>query len=700
MEIPEHQLLQPIASGAYGQVWLARNALGTLRAVKIVRRDRFECEEDFEREFRGLQKFEPVSRTHEALVDILQIGKQDDWFYYVMELADHASSDSGSPSATSLGGKPSIGDQEIYTPQTLRQLLRHRGFLAANQVIELGCRLASALAHLHGRRLVHRDVKPSNILFVNGQAKLADAGLVAAVGDARSLVGTPGYIPPEGHGTPQADFYSLGRVLYEAAFGMDRQDFPRVPHDIATRPDHAQLLELNEIIVTSCAQDPRERYQTAEEMASELGLLERGQSVLRKRASGWRWKIAKRITVPGIALALLAIGGGQAFRRFNETDQGFSSTERAEAKRSITTQNRTATFAQLQDGREIGLTDSGTRVYGVESVSGTNAPVNEARRLYLRAAHEREESTLESTLQAYKELTSALELEPKFVDAYYLMFGLNWGAWSDQLPPYKNFMANVRWCRDKIGAINTNCPQYHIVSAGIKFLDWHFEDALTEMQVSLRLDPSFRGDGFYGFMILRARGDAATARREWKTAERFNPNGPDLVTEVQLGTTDYFEGNLDKAIEQFSSAAAYESRSVVAHEWLGRAYEANKQYELALHEFETAENLVNGIKPEVSSKYALYRSALKDGGSRAMWQAMVNDLKQSPPPDPCQMAKLYARLDQKEEAFHWLEQARQEHAGGIAGLLVDDWWDPLRDDARFKELLRKVGLPDVRPGRK
>ena len=96
-EIADHELLRPIASGSYGEVWLARSAVGTLRAVKLVRRDRFERAEDFEREFKGLQRFEPVSRSHEGLVDILQIGRPDDggretegWFYYVMELADAA----------------------------------------------------------------------------------------------------------------------------------------------------------------------------------------------------------------------------------------------------------------------------------------------------------------------------------------------------------------------------------------------------------------------------------------------------------------------------------------------------------------------------------------------------------------------------------------------------------------------------------
>jgi serine/threonine protein kinase len=71
--IPDHELLRRIGSGSYGEVWLARNVIGTLRAVKVVRRATFERVEHFEREFRGIQKFEPIPRTYEGLVDILQI---------------------------------------------------------------------------------------------------------------------------------------------------------------------------------------------------------------------------------------------------------------------------------------------------------------------------------------------------------------------------------------------------------------------------------------------------------------------------------------------------------------------------------------------------------------------------------------------------------------------------------------------------
>ena len=80
-------------------MWLARNALGSYRAVKVVYRKDFEDSRPFEREFSGIQKFDPISRSHEGLVDILQAGRQEDYFYYVMELADDSNAECGMRSA-------------------------------------------------------------------------------------------------------------------------------------------------------------------------------------------------------------------------------------------------------------------------------------------------------------------------------------------------------------------------------------------------------------------------------------------------------------------------------------------------------------------------------------------------------------------------------------------------------------------------
>ena len=86
-EIPDHELLRLIGRGSYGEVWLARGrAMGQWRAVKLVYRGAFDHERPYERAFEGLKQFEPVSRSHPGLVDILQVGRDDaaGFFYCVM----------------------------------------------------------------------------------------------------------------------------------------------------------------------------------------------------------------------------------------------------------------------------------------------------------------------------------------------------------------------------------------------------------------------------------------------------------------------------------------------------------------------------------------------------------------------------------------------------------------------------------------
>jgi serine/threonine protein kinase len=107
---------------------------------------------------------------------------------------------------------------------------------------------------------VHRDIKPANIVYVGGVPKLADIGLVTDASDACSIVGTEGYIPPEGPGSPQADLYSLGKVLYEAATGKNCRDYPALPDDLRSWPDASLWTELNAVILRACAPRPRDRY--------------------------------------------------------------------------------------------------------------------------------------------------------------------------------------------------------------------------------------------------------------------------------------------------------------------------------------------------------------------------------------------------------------------------------------------------------
>ena len=301
--IPDHALLHRIGRGAYGEVWLARNALGTLRAVKIVFRARFEDEHPYEREFHGILKYEPISRTHEGLVQVLHVGRNDaaGCFYYVMELADQANAECEVRSPESAGRTP-----HSYSPRTLRSELRQHQRLAPADAAQLTLRLAGALAHLHSHGLVHRDIKPSNVIFVNGQPKLADIGLVAGAGDSRSFVGTEGFIPPEGPGSAQGDIYGLGKLLYELATGRDRLEFPQLPQGVAQSPDGETLLELNEVMTRACAPEPSQRYTSATELQVDLNLFLAGRSLRRARNIEQHLIQLKRFAIAACALILFA----------------------------------------------------------------------------------------------------------------------------------------------------------------------------------------------------------------------------------------------------------------------------------------------------------------------------------------------------------------------------------------------------------
>src|SRR5438067_393846 len=267
--IPDHDLLRKIGQGSYGEVWLARNVMGTLRAVKVVYRESFQSERPYEREFSGLKKFEPISRTHPGLVSILHIGRNDSCFYCVMEAADDASenpkAETRNPKETrNPNAEPVKGDAvwasgfEIpsdsglrnlnsYIPRTLSFELSKRGRLPLNECVELGAALADALGHVHSHGLVHRDIKPSNIIFVGGLPKLADIGLVTRIGAKATCVGTEGYMPPEGPGSPTADLYSLGKVLYEISTGKAQDQFPELPTRLRELPEASELMRLNAI---------------------------------------------------------------------------------------------------------------------------------------------------------------------------------------------------------------------------------------------------------------------------------------------------------------------------------------------------------------------------------------------------------------------------------------------------------------------
>lgn len=293
--IPDHEVLRKIGGGAYGEVWLARGVTGAMRAVKIVYREDFSDDRTFEREFEGILRFEPISRDHRGFVNILHVGRSEEesaFYYYVMELGDDAHSEG------------EINPVE-YEPRTLRTDMKRAGGapLGTQFCLETGRRLAEALDELHQRGLTHRDVKPSNVIFVEGKAKLADIGLVAAK-DQRTFVGTEGFVPPEGPGSQEADLYSLGKVLYEMATGMDRLQFPELPEGGPGDDERKKWIRLNRMICDMC--DPRlakRKITSGHDLAVALDRLLKGKPRIRKIPPFVKWA--------AVIIGLLSFFGSQ-----------------------------------------------------------------------------------------------------------------------------------------------------------------------------------------------------------------------------------------------------------------------------------------------------------------------------------------------------------------------------------------------------
>lgn len=459
--VPDHELLQRIGIGAYGEVWLARNVLDQLRAVKIVHRNSFTEPRPFEREFEGIQRFEPLSRSHPSQLAILHVGKKEEagYFYYVMELADLATPPGdveGNPNGikriencgTGNQRSASTGDSDLetadsaprgpdlYIPRTLRYELDRYSRLSITDCIQIGLALTTALAHLHRHALVHRDIKPSNVIFVNGVPKLGDIGLVTEVGDTQSIVGTEGYLPPEGPGTPQADIFSLGKVLYEISTGLDRRRFAELPEDLRSWPDRTAVVEFNEILLKACAKDPERRYQSAEGMRVDLELLQQGRSIKQKRTSERCWKAVK--TLSAAAALFIVIAGALALsfrgRLFDTSNAAYRLSKNPLAKKEY---------------------NEGVRVSSRDTSEGAN--------------------------QGLAHFRKAVELDPKFTMAYNGMFEIYIdGSLGDaKRRAYAKIMLEL----------DSSLAEAHAAQGWIDFLDWKWDDAEQRFKHALKLNP-------------------------------------------------------------------------------------------------------------------------------------------------------------------------------------------------------------------
>lgn len=242
------RILTFCGEGAFGDVFLAEDTIGRHVAVKIVNKRKLG--NSWEREFRGIQHYCQQSVSHPNLISIFHVHDCKDYFCYTMEAANNIIPES---------------DGKSYAPDTLEVRLTLNGRLGYEDVIHYSEILAEALEAIHRMGLVHRDIKPGNILFVGEQIKIGDMGLVSTAGAPLSVAGTPGFMPPEIYQSdsnsfsndPSQDIYSLGKVMYCMFTGNPPTRFPLLPIAL---PRNRKNQLLNTFILHTCANNPNERF--------------------------------------------------------------------------------------------------------------------------------------------------------------------------------------------------------------------------------------------------------------------------------------------------------------------------------------------------------------------------------------------------------------------------------------------------------
>jgi hypothetical protein len=327
-------LEQLTASGGMAAVWRARDEILARKvAVKILREDLAKdpgFAERFQREAVAAARL-----THPNVISVFDTGEEDDVRYIVME---------------------------HFEGQSLGALLGREAPLAPEVVVDLVKPVLSALAAAHSSGLIHRDVKPANILVGNGMVKVTDFGIAKAAFDTReltttgTLIGTARYLSPEqvqgGEIDGRSDLYSVGVVLFEMLTG--RPPFEAAT-DLATAmmrlthepPEPGTLRPgipagLERVVLRALARDPDQRFPTAEAMLAAVDRQSvaggsRTQTLPRvpapahpgDRASAFRsWMLvplvvlalAAMVVVGGLALGRLRLGGPLGIEPAEESD--------------------------------------------------------------------------------------------------------------------------------------------------------------------------------------------------------------------------------------------------------------------------------------------------------------------------------------------------------------------------------------------
>lgn len=314
----------------------------------------------------------------------------------------------------------------------------------------------------------------------------------------------------------------------------------------------------------------------------------------------------------------------------------------------------------------------------------------EAYKLYLKGTYYRSKWAEEEWHKSIEHFNLAIDRDPAYAPAYaglaitYVRLGLV------GVIPQTEAYPKAKAAALKAVKIDDTLAEARASLGFVKQLyDWDWAGARSELQRAVEINPNYAEAHYiycYHFVHL---GQFDEAVAELNRAMELDP----LSVEYMAAAADVYKDarQYDRAIEQCRKALEMDRNYGEAYLFLGQAYEYKGVYAEAVAQYEKAAALI-GFTPEIAASLG-HACAASGRGDEA--RKVIGDLKEMSERryvDPCLIAVIHAGLGEKDEAFGWLEKAYENRSGVLVHAKVEPMFDDLRDDPRFTNLLRRVGL--------
>jgi serine/threonine protein kinase/Tfp pilus assembly protein PilF len=319
----------------------------------------------------------------------------------------------------------------------------------------------------------------------------------------------------------------------------------------------------------------------------------------------------------------------------------------------------------------------------------------EAYQLYLKGRYFANQATAAGLRKSIEYFEQAIEKDPGYASAYAGMadtYSALGGGWMYLSPT--DSLPKAKAAAMKALELDDTLAEAHAALAYAAFFDWDWPTAEREFKRAIELNPNsaLAHDRYAECLKTRRRFDESMT--EAQRAQELDPLSPEIV--AQLGNVHFMARQYDDAIAQFQKALDLNPNIPVVRAMLAFAYAMKRMYPQALAEYDkiSDQDKMTAAGNQFVAGMLGWLNAVSGRRTDALKIAQeFNDLSAHAYVDFYWPGAIYAGLGDKDEAFRLLEKSYQEHAATMPYLAVDPFWDGLRSDPRFADLLRRMGLP-------